>query len=418
MTTIHPADGSGYIAYTKGAPEAVIDGCVGGLTADGHEAIDRARAGSPRPSGWRAMACACLPLPAAMARRCPDDQPSRANRTGPHASRPGRAARPAARRKPSRRSRACRAAGITPVMITGDHPATARAIARASAFSTRGGRSSPGAELGAMSDEDLADRVADIRVYARVDPAEDPHRRGPAGARRVRRDDRRRRQRRAGAQARRHRRRHGQDRHRRRPRGRRAWCCSTTTSPPSSPPCARAGASTTTSASSSSYIMTCNSGGDLDDLPGAIPRPADAAAADPDPVDQPGHRRPAGAGAGRRAGGAGHHAPPAATAPGKRLRRRNVAAHGLGRPADGGVSLSTQAYAIGIGSPHWQTMVFTVLTLRRWSTCSPSARSGVAVSAGALLQPSAARRRRPDLRPAAGHHLRAGVQSDLQHRSR
>ena len=50
------------------------------------------------------------------------------------------------------------------------------------------------------------------------------------------------------------------------------------------------------------FVVTCNSGRDLDDLPRAVPRPAAAAAADPDPVDQPGHRRPARSGAGRRAG--------------------------------------------------------------------------------------------------------------------
>ena len=47
---------------------------------------------------------------------------------------------------------------------------------------------------------------------------------------------------------------------------------------------------------------------------GAVPRTADPAAADPDPVGQPGHRRPAGAGARGRAGGKRHHAAPAAPA--------------------------------------------------------------------------------------------------------
>ena len=64
----------------------------------------------------------------------------------------------------------CRTAGIVPVMITGDHPATARAIAERLGILDQGGRVVTGVELAALSDADFAAQVKDIRVYARVDP--------------------------------------------------------------------------------------------------------------------------------------------------------------------------------------------------------------------------------------------------------
>jgi Ca2+-transporting ATPase len=64
----------------------------------------------------------------------------------------------------------CRAAGIKTVMITGDHQATAEAIARDLGLLPNGGLSVTGAQLTAMSDEELERRVEDIYVYARVSP--------------------------------------------------------------------------------------------------------------------------------------------------------------------------------------------------------------------------------------------------------
>jgi Ca2+-transporting ATPase len=65
--------------------------------------------------------------------------------------------------------RACRRAGIRPVMITGDHPLTARRIA-ADVGIGDGGRVVTGAELSEFSDEELLDVVTDVSVYARVSP--------------------------------------------------------------------------------------------------------------------------------------------------------------------------------------------------------------------------------------------------------
>lgn len=61
-------------------------------------------------------------------------------------------------------------AGIKPVMITGDHKVTATAIAKQIGIFTEGDLSLTGQELDAMSDEELAEKLERISVYARVSP--------------------------------------------------------------------------------------------------------------------------------------------------------------------------------------------------------------------------------------------------------
>jgi len=63
----------------------------------------------------------------------------------------------------------CLEAGIMPKMITGDHPVTARAIAREIGIMS-GGRTMTGLELQTMSDESLRASVNEIQVFARVAP--------------------------------------------------------------------------------------------------------------------------------------------------------------------------------------------------------------------------------------------------------
>ena len=63
-----------------------------------------------------------------------------------------------------------RSAGIRPVLITGDHPATAAAIARETGISVEG-RVIAGPELEAMSDAQLDVAVREVSVFARVTPS-------------------------------------------------------------------------------------------------------------------------------------------------------------------------------------------------------------------------------------------------------
>jgi Ca2+-transporting ATPase len=62
----------------------------------------------------------------------------------------------------------CRAAGIRPVMITGDHPQTALAIARELRIAGDSERAISGQQLDELSDEQLAHEVEHLSVYARV----------------------------------------------------------------------------------------------------------------------------------------------------------------------------------------------------------------------------------------------------------
>ncbi len=64
----------------------------------------------------------------------------------------------------------CRKAGIKPIMITGDHVVTATAIAKELGIFVDGDRAITGAELDALTEEELDRQVESISVYARVSP--------------------------------------------------------------------------------------------------------------------------------------------------------------------------------------------------------------------------------------------------------
>ncbi|NPC55899.1 cation-translocating P-type ATPase [Caenimonas soli] len=66
----------------------------------------------------------------------------------------------------------CRAAGIRPVMVTGDHKLTGLAIARALGIARDGDRAVDGTELERMGEAELRDELPGIAVFARVRPAQ------------------------------------------------------------------------------------------------------------------------------------------------------------------------------------------------------------------------------------------------------
>lgn len=178
MTTVHRA-GQGYVAYTKGAPESVIPLCTGQWTGGGGcDAGDRL--GAFQAQAWlvRADALAAQGLRVlAIARRSHSsfsEEPARSEDIERELCLIGLIGlidppRPEALEA----VRECMAAGMTPVMITGDHPATARAIALV--LGIVGRADAPvltGVDLGSLDESALANQIQRVRVYARVDPAQ------------------------------------------------------------------------------------------------------------------------------------------------------------------------------------------------------------------------------------------------------
>jgi Ca2+-transporting ATPase len=167
MTTLHRADGE-VLVFSKGAPEVLIDACDQLLGPAGAEPIDsdrwQDRVDELGGQGYRVLALACRSMDA-----LPDDlQEAEAGLSllGLVALiDPPREGATAAVRD-------CETAGITSVMITGDHPGTAREIARRLGIASARDPIITGVELEQMSDEDLADHVLRYRVYARVSPAQ------------------------------------------------------------------------------------------------------------------------------------------------------------------------------------------------------------------------------------------------------
>ncbi|WMP18282.1 cation-translocating P-type ATPase [Thiothrix lacustris] len=63
----------------------------------------------------------------------------------------------------------CRAAGVRIIMMTGDHPATARAIAQQVSLSTRSAVMT-GAEVAALSDAELHEQLQQVDIFTRLQP--------------------------------------------------------------------------------------------------------------------------------------------------------------------------------------------------------------------------------------------------------
>ena len=169
MTTVHTAPrGSMRVACTKGAPERVVPTChhmwLAGAVVPVDERAVLEQAERMADAGLRVLAVAV-----GIDQRAPGD-PVEALEDGqllvalvglldPPRSEAGEAVR------------TCRAAGIQVVMITGDHPATARAIAqRLGIVQARTDRVLTGQELSSLDDEALQAAVDHVRVYARVAP--------------------------------------------------------------------------------------------------------------------------------------------------------------------------------------------------------------------------------------------------------
>ena len=160
----------GRLAYVKGAPDTVLRLCNWELTKDGVlELSDLRRRAIMRANDE--MAKRALRVLAVAERKVADNVSIGENLEDDlvFVGLMGMIDPP--RASAAKAIQVCRRAGIKPVMITGDHRLTAEAVA-AELGMVRGNRQAvvTGAELEQMSDQELAERVKDIAVYARVTP--------------------------------------------------------------------------------------------------------------------------------------------------------------------------------------------------------------------------------------------------------
>jgi Ca2+-transporting ATPase len=160
------ASGSGPLLISKGAPEVIINRCNRWVDGSGVVTLSTAQsewwlqqAQELAASGLRVLAFACGP-----------DHRSSDHELAGQVLLGLMAQLDPARPEVSQAVATCRLAGIRPVMITGDHPLTARAIGSAIGLTDDTAEVILGRQLEAMNDNELQQAVARCSVYARVPP--------------------------------------------------------------------------------------------------------------------------------------------------------------------------------------------------------------------------------------------------------
>lgn len=170
MSTIHTAE-NGFIQYTKGAPDEVLKRCTQ-YWADGKALPMTEEKRAEILAENKRMADQALRVLAA-AQRIWDEKPA--------SNEPEQLEQQLCfvglvgmidpvRPEVKAAIAECRAAGIRPVMITGDHKDTAVAIARELGIIQDASEAITGAELDAIPDEEMQQTVRRYGVYARVQP--------------------------------------------------------------------------------------------------------------------------------------------------------------------------------------------------------------------------------------------------------
>jgi Ca2+-transporting ATPase len=168
MTTFHSCPDGGYVSFTKGAAESILNASVSQM--EGKKDIPI------KPSKWKGaeeqMAEEGLrvlgfamkrwkELPEKITHALVEKEMTLLGLTG---------LMDPPREEAYEAVSLCKSAGITPVMITGDHPATAFAIAKRLGIAEKKDQVLTGRELADLPLEDIERKVEDIRVYARVAP--------------------------------------------------------------------------------------------------------------------------------------------------------------------------------------------------------------------------------------------------------
>ncbi len=171
MSTVHKT-AQGYVQYTKGAPDVIIDRCTSALV-DGKtvvpitpEFIEKIKADNKRmaDNALRVLACAMKIYPSEPA----DYEAEHLERELVFVGLTGMI--DPVRPEVKAAIEECREAGIRPVMITGDHKDTAVAIGRELGIISDPAQAILGADLDKFTDEEMIEEVTKYSVYARVQP--------------------------------------------------------------------------------------------------------------------------------------------------------------------------------------------------------------------------------------------------------
>ncbi len=164
MTTLHSSNHS-LIAYSKGAPEVILETCTSQVTENGKSALGHEDKANILEMA-RQMAGDALRVLAVSVKS--DTSIASAEHEMTFLGLVGMIDPPRPEAKAAIET--CEQAGIKVVMITGDHPVTAQAVAQELGL-FKGGRVVIGSELEAMSEAEFEREVENIQVYARVSPA-------------------------------------------------------------------------------------------------------------------------------------------------------------------------------------------------------------------------------------------------------
>lgn len=170
MSTIHP-NGNKYIQYTKGALDVMLDLCTGYLTENGvvemNDSIKQNIISKNKEFASKALRVLCAAyreydsMPSSLE---PEDLENNLIFIGVVGM------IDPCRPEVYEAIEKCRLAGITPIMITGDHKDTAVAIGKDLGIIQSEDQAIEGSELDKYNEQEMLEVVTNYRVYARVQP--------------------------------------------------------------------------------------------------------------------------------------------------------------------------------------------------------------------------------------------------------